>query len=66
MNCIIIGAKGFVGSAVAAEAERRGHRLTLVDVDTYDELRGTAGDLLINANGNSKEFLSREGPALDF
>lgn len=65
-HAIVIGAKGFVGSAIVAEARKRGWSVSEVDVDTYEQQRGSTADVLINANGNSKKFLSREDPGLDF
>lgn len=65
-HVIILGGKGFIGSAVAAEAVLRGWAVTVVDRDDYEAGRGMEADLLINANGNSKKYLSREDPALDF
>ncbi|MBN1270386.1 MAG: NAD(P)-dependent oxidoreductase [Kiritimatiellae bacterium] len=66
LSCAVIGGKGFVGSAVAAEAERRGHVVVIIDLDNYDQFAGRSYDLLINANGNSKKFLAREDPRREF
>jgi nucleoside-diphosphate-sugar epimerase len=65
-SCIVLGGKGFVGSAIATEARTRGYDVLVVDKDEYDKAVGTFCDLLINANGNSKKFLARENPALEF
>jgi nucleoside-diphosphate-sugar epimerase len=65
-SCLILGGKGFVGSAIVAEARARGYDVLSVDKDEYDAAIGTRCDLLINANGNSKKFLARENPALEF
>jgi len=65
-TCLILGARGFVGSALVAEAERRGYRTWPVDVDEYAAARGTVCDLLINANGNSKKYLAAQDPAGEF
>jgi nucleoside-diphosphate-sugar epimerase len=64
--CLVLGGKGFVGSAVAAEAAARGYRVTVVDREEYEGAVGSACDLLVNANGNSKKFLAREDPRLEF
>ncbi len=64
--CIVIGAGGFIGSAVVAEAQRRGFETTGITRQNYDQHRGMSCDLLVNANGNSKKFLARENPPLDF
>jgi nucleoside-diphosphate-sugar epimerase len=65
-SCLVLGGKGFVGSALVAEAQRRGYRTTVVDQDDYATAVGTACDLLINANGNSKKFLAAQDPKLEF
>lgn len=66
MNCLVLGGKGFVGSAIVAEARARGYEVLVVDKEEYASAIGTRCDLLINANGNSKKFLARENPALEF
>ncbi|MCX7819754.1 MAG: NAD(P)-dependent oxidoreductase [Kiritimatiellae bacterium] len=65
-RCVVLGAHGFVGSAVAAEAARRGFELLAVDKDNYDAARGATSELLINANGNSRKYLATQDPALEF
>lgn len=65
-TCLVLGGKGFVGRAIAGEATRRGYSVLVVDKDEYEAARGTACDLLINANGNSKKFLAKENPRLEF
>ena len=65
-TCLILGGKGFVGRAIAEEARRRNFAVVVVDKDEYEAAKGTPCDLLINANGNSKKFLARENPCLEF
>jgi nucleoside-diphosphate-sugar epimerase len=65
-SCLVLGGKGFVGSAIVAEARARGYEVLSVDKDDYDAAVGQRCDVLINANGNSKKFLARENPALEF
>lgn len=65
-RCLILGARGFVGSALVAEAQRRGYHVRPVDVDEYAAACGAECDLLINANGNSKKYLATEDPAGEF
>jgi nucleoside-diphosphate-sugar epimerase len=62
-RCLIIGAKGFIGSAVTAEAAACGYAVTGVDLDNYQEARGAETDLLINAAGNSRKFIDDQDPA---
>lgn len=65
-TCLVLGGRGFVGSAVTAEAQRRGYRVHAVTRDNYEAFKGATCDLLINANGNSKKYLAAQDPALDF
>ncbi len=65
-TCIVLGARGFVGRAVVAEALRRGYQVTSVDQAEYEAARGARCDLLINANGNSRKYLAAQDPALEF
>jgi len=65
-TCLALGAKGFVGSAVVAEAARRGWRTIAVDKDDYAAAIGTSCDLLVNANGNSRKYLAAQDPGLEF
>lgn len=65
-TCAVIGAHGFVGSAITLEAAERGYRVTPIDIDNYDAARGGTFDLVINANGNSRKFLAAEQPAKEF
>lgn len=65
-TCLVLGGKGFVGRAIVEEARRRGYTVVVVDKDEYEAAKGTACDLLVNANGNSKKFLARENPRLEF
>lgn len=62
----IIGANGFVGSALVEHCHREGRDFRAVTRDNYDSFKGTSCDLLINANGNSKKFLANKDPRLDF
>lgn len=61
-TCIVVGAKGFIGSAIAAEATARGYALTALDIDNYVEHQGQEADLLINAAGNSRKFIDNQDP----
>jgi nucleoside-diphosphate-sugar epimerase len=65
-KCLILGGKGFIGRAIAWEAHRREYEVLIVGKDNYSAMKGTSCDLLINANGNSKKFIARENPSLEF
>lgn len=62
----IIGGKGFLGSAIARLCAATGREHVVIDRMNYQDYRGARCDVLINANGNSKKFLSREAPLEDF
>jgi len=63
---IILGGRGFLGTALCAEAGRRGWETVAVGSADYAERAGAACDLIINANGNSKKYLADRDPTLDF
>lgn len=62
----IIGGKGFVGSAVARACERAGFEHQIITHEDIDRFTGTSCDILINANGNSKKYMSEREPLWDF
>ena len=61
-TCLVIGAKGFIGSAIVAEAMARKYAVTAIDLDNYSVYQGQEADLLINAAGNSHKFLDEQDP----
>lgn len=65
-TCLVLGGRGFVGSAIAREAGLRGFKVNVVDKDNYDESIGASADLVINANGNSKKYLASQDPSQEF
>lgn len=62
----VIGGNGFVGSAFGRVCVAQGRECAVITRDNYEQFRGRACSLLVNANGNSKKFLSNEQPLLDF
>ncbi len=64
--CVVLGGRGFVGSAIVAEANARGWSTVVVGRDTYDASIGSKADVLINANGNSKKYLAARDPKEEF
>ena len=62
----VLGGGGFVGQAYVRLLEARGLKVTAVTRANYESLRGTECDVLVNANGNSKKFLSTRDPLWDF
>lgn len=65
MQVFVLGARGFVGSAVL-EVLQGQYECVGVDIDNYEAYRGRACDVVVNVNGNSKKFLAAEDPALEF
>ena len=63
-DLLVLGAAGFVGSALVTEARARGLSVLPVTRDSYQP--GLSARWVINANGNSKKFLAREQPAHEF
>lgn len=63
---IIIGGNGFVGSAYTRFCEQNKLNYLVINRNNYNDYIGSSCDLLINANGNSKKFLARENPLLEF
>lgn len=66
MKVILIGHRGFLGSAVGAHLSGLGIDWVGVDRDSYPRYRGTSADVLINANGSSDRRLAVTDPAADF
>ncbi|BAQ64836.1 hypothetical protein GM3709_1601 [Geminocystis sp. NIES-3709] len=66
LKIIIIGGEGFVGSAYARYCQKNSLDYLIINRANYQDNIGTECDLLINANGNSKKFLAKENPLLEF
>ncbi len=65
-RCLILGGRGFIGSALTAEAHRRGWQVTAVGSRNSADVVGGSFDLVINANGNSRKYWAQQHPAEDF
>ncbi|MCZ7591965.1 MAG: NAD-dependent epimerase/dehydratase family protein [Kiritimatiellae bacterium] len=63
-DLLVLGATGFVGSAIVREAKVRG--LSVLEIGRANYQPGLSARWLINANGNSKKYLAREQPAHEF
>ena len=63
---LVLGGTGFVGSAIAAEAQRRGWSTLAVGSRDAACIERGDYDLVINANGNSRKYLAVEQPLEDF
>jgi nucleoside-diphosphate-sugar epimerase len=62
----ILGGNGFVGSALARVCATQGREHAILTRANYEAHRGQACSLLVNANGNSRKYLPKEQPLLDF
>lgn len=62
----ILGGNGFVGSAIVRYCNSNGIAYKVVDRANYDDLKKIPCKIFINANGNSKKFLAKEQPLLEF
>ncbi len=65
-KAIILGGSGFIGSALCAEAAKRGWETVIVNHADYAQCAGMSCDVLINANGNSKKYIADRDANLDF
>lgn len=66
LKIIIIGGEGFVGSGYVRFCQQNNLDFLVINRSNYQEYIGTKCDLLINANGNSKKFLAKDNPLLEF
>jgi len=66
VKVFILGGKGFVGSAFTRFCEKEEIDYDCIDLDNYEAYKGRDCDILINAAGNSKKYLSNERPVEDF
>lgn len=66
LKIIIIGGEGFVGSAYSRFCQQNNLDFLVINRSNYQENIGRECDLLINANGNSKKFLAKDNPLLEF
>jgi nucleoside-diphosphate-sugar epimerase len=62
----ILGGRGFVGSAFARYCAAAEMEFAVLDRENYEQFRGTACTLLVNANGNSRKPLAAKDPLFDF
>ncbi len=66
MKVVIIGSRGFVGSAFVRNAEARGWKVISVNRENYAQMAGTTSDLVIEAACNSRKFFAEEQPFAEF
>ncbi|REJ66569.1 MAG: NAD-dependent epimerase/dehydratase family protein [Planctomycetota bacterium] len=63
-TCLVIGGRGFVGSAIV-ECARETYNVTVVGRDDYEHAVGQHFDLVVNANGNASRFRANQQPLFD-
>lgn len=63
---MVLGSRGFVGSAICTYLERIGEPFTGIDLHNYSEHVGASCSYLINADGNSSKRLADNDPLEDF
>lgn len=63
---VVLGGRGFVGSAFARLLARRNVPHKIVGREDYLEAVGTGCEVLVNAAGNSVKYLADQDPAADF
>ena len=62
----VIGANGFVGSALVRQGIAAGFSVTPITRENYDALKGEQFDTLVDAAGNSRKYLADQEPREDF
>lgn len=62
----ILGGNGFIGSAISRYCIATNIDYQVITRDNYESLKGQKCNVLINANGNSKKFLAKEQPLVEF
>ena len=62
----VIGANGFVGSALVRQGIAAGFSVTPITRENYDALRGEQFDTVVDAAGNSRKYLADQEPREDF
>ncbi len=66
MRILLIGAKGFVGSAFHRVLAGAGHEVIPVVRETYASQVGQSADLVIDVAGNSRKYFAEEQPVNEF
>lgn len=65
-SSLVIGGRGFVGSAIAQAAREAGWQVTVVGRDDYAQHVQERFDVVINANGNAKRYKANSEALWDF
>src|SRR5262249_45359704 len=65
-SCLVIGGRGFVGSAIAEAVRQAGAEVTVAGRDDYTRHAQGRYDVVINANGNARRFKANNEPLWDF
>ena len=62
----VLGGNGFLGSDLVDHLKKYDLEVHSITRENYEEYKGQASDIFINANGNSKRFWANEHPFEDF
>jgi len=62
----VIGANGFIGSALVGALSSAGHAVTPVTRDTYEDAKQGSYDVIVNCAMPSARFKAKQDPAWDF
>src|SRR4051794_4034630 len=63
---LVLGGRGFVGSAFVRHADAHGVEVRAVGRDDYASALGTSCEVLINAAGNARKYRADADPRWDF
>lgn len=66
MKVAVVGATGFVGSAVAGYLSSIGIEVASVGRNNYESMKGDDYDIVVNASNNSKKYIADREPLRDF
>jgi len=66
IDVAILGANGFVGSAICLELEKQNKQFKKITRANYTEFKDEKFDIIINSTMPSKRFWARQNPELDY
>ena len=66
IDIAVLGANGFVGSAICVELEKKKKKFTKITRDNYSEFKGKEFGIIINSTMPSKRFWAKQNPELDY
>ena len=66
MKIFLLGGEGFVGKGFVDFFIKNGISYNVINRKNYKDFLGKKCDLFINANGNSRKYISSKNPILDY